>query len=135
MIRKITAELRRHIFSPHDLGSASAGGEVLSTLYDVCVIGSGPGGSVAAATLHRAATEHVENRADVIVNFRDGYYAGSRLLDVFTFLRATHGNIGREQSLGFVSDTERDLPAYLRAEGVWTVLGDPVINRRAPSAK
>ena len=85
--------------------------------------------------IHRATNGQVGNRADVIVSFRDGYYAGSRLLDVFTFLRATHGNIGREQSLGFVSDTARELPGYVRAEGVWAALGDPTINRRAPSVK
>lgn len=53
MIRKITEELRRHI---HGAGGVAAGraGQVFDTVYDACVVGSGPGGAVAAATLAEA---------------------------------------------------------------------------------
>jgi choline dehydrogenase-like flavoprotein len=50
MIRKITNELRRFIYSARDVETAKAD-RALDTFYDVCVIGSGPGGSVAASTL------------------------------------------------------------------------------------
>ncbi|HKY29081.1 MAG TPA: GMC family oxidoreductase, partial [Pyrinomonadaceae bacterium] len=50
MIRKLTAEHRSHIFSGRDGGSAHAR-RVVGDNYDACVIGSGPGGAVAAATL------------------------------------------------------------------------------------
>src|SRR5262245_60323921 len=50
MIRKITPEMRRHIFAARDF-SLAENDRLLAAEYDVCVIGSGPGGSVAAATL------------------------------------------------------------------------------------
>lgn len=79
--------------------------------------------------IYRGATEYVKNRANVIVSFEDGYYSGSRLLDVFAFLQATHGNIRQEQSSGFVINTTRPLPETLRAEDVWTALGNPAISK------
>jgi choline dehydrogenase-like flavoprotein len=53
VIRKLTGELRRHIISARDLESAE-NRTILTNVYDVCVIGSGPGGAVAAATLAQA---------------------------------------------------------------------------------
>jgi choline dehydrogenase-like flavoprotein len=53
MIRKITQEMRRQIFAARDFAS-NENDKSLAAEYDVCVIGSGPGGSVAAATLAQA---------------------------------------------------------------------------------
>src|ERR1051325_1949814 len=53
MIRKLTSELRRHIVSARDPESHDYR-QLLTTIYDACVIGSGPGGAVAAATLAQA---------------------------------------------------------------------------------
>jgi hypothetical protein len=74
-------------------------------------------------------TKGANNRANVIVNFHDGYYSGSSMLDVFAVLQAAHGNIGREQSLGFVMSTDRELPPSLRAGEVWRVIGSPTLNK------
>ena len=76
------------------------------------------------------ATQGVLNRANVIVNLEDGYYTGSSLLDIFTVLQATHGNIGQEQSYGFVMSTTRELPPYIRAEDSWEALGSVQLQRR-----
>ncbi len=73
----------------------------------------------------------VSNRASVIVNFEDGYYSGSKMFDIFSFLQATHGNLGKEQSLGFVMETERDLPDYIRAENLWKEIGSPTLRKSA----
>ena len=54
MIRKLTSEHRSHIISARDLESSPNRRKVLDTFYDACVIGSGPGGAVAAATLAQA---------------------------------------------------------------------------------
>ncbi len=72
----------------------------------------------------------VRNRANLIVNLEDGYYTGSFSLDVFAFLQATHGNLGREQSLGFVLSTSLDLPAYVRARDVWQTIGSPRLQKQ-----
>ena len=50
MIRKLTTEHRRHIISAREKGFR----QVLTNVYDACVIGSGPGGAVTAATLAQA---------------------------------------------------------------------------------
>ncbi len=76
------------------------------------------------------ATQGVLNRANVIVNLEDGYYTGSSLLDTFTLLQATHGNIGQEQSYGFVMTTTRELPPYIRAADLWEALGSAPLRRR-----
>ncbi|MDQ1522483.1 MAG: hypothetical protein QOE47_407 [Pyrinomonadaceae bacterium] len=76
-------------------------------------------------------SERVQHRANVLVNFADGYYTGSASLDVFAFLQATHGNLGARQSFGFVMSTTRDLPAHLRARDVWQAIGSPVL-RKSP---
>ncbi len=54
MIRKLTAEHRRHIISARETGSQENLRQALTSVYDACVIGSGPGGAVAAATLAQA---------------------------------------------------------------------------------
>lgn len=85
--------------------------------------------------VHEGVTNHVRNRANVILNFEDGYYTGSALLDLFTILRSTHGNLGREQSFGFVMSTAYALPAYLRARDVWGAIGNPKLrNGSVPQA-
>ena len=44
MIREITKELRRHILSSRDVESSSPADRIFADVYDVCVVGSGPGG-------------------------------------------------------------------------------------------
>ncbi|HKP72842.1 MAG TPA: hypothetical protein VJT82_07890 [Pyrinomonadaceae bacterium] len=73
--------------------------------------------------------ERVHHRANVVVNFGDGYYTGSKSLGLFAFLQATHGNLGSGQSFGFVMSTSRDLPAHLRARDVWQAIGSPVLKK------
>ncbi len=85
--------------------------------------------------VYASATQLVRNRASVVVSFIDGYYTGSALLDIVAFMQATHGNIGRGQSLGFVMSSARDLPDYLRAGDVWPALGSPALGRAAANMR
>lgn len=80
--------------------------------------------------IFEGTTQGVLNRANVIVNLEDGYYTGSSLLDTFTILQATHGNIGPEQSYGFVMSTMTELPPYIRAGDLWEAFGSVQLNRR-----
>lgn len=79
--------------------------------------------------IFKGVTSGVSNQANVILNFEDGYYSGSSLLDLFAILQATHGNLGPEQSLGFVMTTDRDLPPFVRSEDLWQEIGSPVLKR------
>jgi hypothetical protein len=83
----------------------------------------------AVRRVYEGASGGVGNRANVIVNFQDGYYTGSSLLDVFAFLQATHGSLGQGQSYGFVMSTGRELPPYIRSEDVWEAIGSPRLER------
>jgi hypothetical protein len=82
--------------------------------------------------IYDGLTAAVQNRANVIVNFEDGYYTGSALMDVFAMLLATHGNLGRGESLGFVITTTRDLPSYVRAADLWSTIGSPQLRKSIP---
>lgn len=75
--------------------------------------------------IYDGATEGVRHRASVLVNLENGYYTGNAFLDTFAILQATHGNIGPEQSFGFVMTTEHELPEFIRAEDLWQTLGAP----------
>ena len=88
----------------------------------------------AVRRVFEAATNHVRNRASVVVNLEDGYYSGSAFLDVFAVLQSTHGSLGREQSTGFLMSTQRDLPAYVRADDLWSVIGSPQLRKSAQVA-
>lgn len=79
--------------------------------------------------IYDGLTGAVQHRANVIVNFEDGYYTGSALMDVFAILLATHGNLGRGESLGFVLNTARVLPPYIRAADVWRTIGSPQLRK------
>ena len=57
MIRPLTESHTRRIYGARELGSGAD--DVLGRNYDVCVIGSGPGGAVAASTLASAGLDVV----------------------------------------------------------------------------
>jgi hypothetical protein len=88
----------------------------------------------AVRRVYEGLTAHVSNRANVIVNLEDGFYAGSFTMDIFAFLQATHGNLGREQSSGFVLSTVQQFPTHLRAEDVWQTIGSPELRKQAETS-
>ncbi|HYG11892.1 MAG TPA: hypothetical protein VD835_18235 [Pyrinomonadaceae bacterium] len=79
--------------------------------------------------VYEGASEGVQHRASVLVNFSDGHYTGSASLDVFAFLQATHGNLGAQQSFGFVMSNTRSFPPHLRTRDVWRAIGSPVLRK------
>jgi len=58
--------------------------------------------------------QFVENRADVIVSYEDGYLLGSPFLSLFAEMRATHGNLLRGETDGFAMSTRQDLGEAVR---------------------
>jgi hypothetical protein len=70
----------------------------------------------AARRLREWATNHVANRADVVVSLKPGYHYGSGAFSRLVRLRGTHGALDREQSLGFATSTDGPLLGPVRAE-------------------
>ncbi|MFQ5926444.1 MAG: alkaline phosphatase family protein [Terriglobia bacterium] len=80
----------------------------------------------------------VEPPASVLVSLEDGYCTGSRLLDLFSLLRATHGNLRRAQSLAFAMSTADFLtpPRTLRARDLFPLLARQASRpRRSPRCR
>ncbi len=55
----------------------------------------------AVNTLYRGVTNHVTNRASVLVSLKDGYHYGSAFFDKLVTMRSTHGNLHRSSMTGF----------------------------------
>jgi hypothetical protein len=72
--------------------------------------------------LWEGVTDHVIHPATVIVSLEDGYYEGSRILDLLAFLQSSHGNLRRSQSEGVLMTTRSDLPEVVRAADAWSLI-------------
>jgi len=67
--------------------------------------------------LHRLrewATNHVRNRADLVVSLKPGYHQGSASFDRLVTMLSTHGSFDRAQSLGFAMSTDGPLAGAIR---------------------
>lgn len=62
------------------------------------------------------ATNHVENRADILVSLKPGYYYGSGTFQRVVTLYSTHGALDAAQSLGFAMSTDGPLPGPIRSK-------------------
>jgi hypothetical protein len=69
-----------------------------------------------AYRLWQWATNHVENRADILVSLKPGYYYGSGTFQRFVTLSSTHGALDAAQSLGFAMSTDAPLPKPIRSK-------------------
>ncbi|MCS7158616.1 MAG: hypothetical protein N0A16_12955 [Blastocatellia bacterium] len=76
--------------------------------------------------LWEGLTSYVRHPASVLVSLEDGYYDGSDIFDLLAVLRATHGNLRRAQTEGFVLTTVKPLPEAIRAADLWSALGLPL---------
>ncbi len=67
----------------------------------------------------------VLNRAEVLVGLLPGRYAGSRVLDLFVALKATHGSLDANQSLGFLATNGAEIPEFVASQDAWGwILGE-----------
>jgi hypothetical protein len=55
----------------------------------------------AVNALYRGVTDHVANRASLLVCFRDGHHYGRPFFDWLVNMRSTHGNLRRTSVTGF----------------------------------
>jgi len=62
------------------------------------------------------ATNHVENRADILVSLKPGYYYGSGAFQRFVTLYSTHGALDAAQSLGFAMSTDAPRAGPIRGK-------------------
>lgn len=81
----------------------------------------------------------VEQPAGVIVSLQEGYYFGSEWLDLFAWMRATHGSLRAEQSRGVVLSTNPGLflpdAGPFTGENLWPRLANlrkPISPRPTP---
>ena len=69
------------------------------------------------ANLHSSLhTNRVQQTADVLISFHDGYYFGWSPFGRIVRLAATHGNALSPSSTAFLMSTHRQLPEYVRAD-------------------
>lgn len=61
------------------------------------------------------ATNHVRNRADLLVSLEPGYFYGSGAFRHLVDILSTHGSFDRAQSLGFAMTTDGPLPGPVRS--------------------
>ena len=83
-----------------------------------------------AARIRAWATNHVRNRADMLVSFRPGYYHGSRILSHIVTLEGTHGGLEKSASLGFAMATYPLAPSIRLEDLLPAELLDRSGNRR-----
>ena len=55
----------------------------------------------AVNTIYRGVTNHVTNRASLLVSLKDGYHYGSAFFDKLVTMRSTHGNLRSSSMTGF----------------------------------
>jgi hypothetical protein len=55
----------------------------------------------AVNAIYTGVTNHVTNRANVLVSLKDGYHYGSSFFDWLVTMRSTHGNLRRTSMTGF----------------------------------
>lgn len=65
--------------------------------------------------LRQWATNHVQNRADILVSLKPGYYYGSETFQHIVDILSTHGALDRDQSLGFAMSTDGPLAGPVRS--------------------
>jgi len=56
----------------------------------------------AVNAVYRGLTDHVINRANLLVSLKDGYHYGSNFFDKLVTLRSTHGSLRRTSMTGFL---------------------------------
>lgn len=69
----------------------------------------------AGSRLREWATNHVRNRADVLVSLKPGYHYGSSLFQRIVHIYSTHGALDRAQTLGFMMSTDGPLNGAVRS--------------------
>jgi hypothetical protein len=56
----------------------------------------------AVNAIYRGLTNHVTNRASLLVSLKDGYHYGSKFFDKLVTLRSTHGSLRKSSMTGFL---------------------------------
>jgi hypothetical protein len=74
--------------------------------------------------VHRAFNGLIQHPPDVMASLADGYCWGSPFMARFMNVAATHGNLNRRASTGFVMSTAASLPPALRMENLRRELND-----------
>ncbi len=114
-------------YSPGSADPLQLGGESAKTLAEWFEATKDHVYPLAVHRIWEEADGLVRNRATVVVNLERKGYAGSRWLDFFVKLKATHGGLSDSQSNGFVADSHGPVPDVVTAAQVGLMLaGGPL---------
>lgn len=83
----------------------------------------------------KAVEGFVQNPADVLVSFREGYFYGNRMFDRLVTIEATHGSMLESASTAFYMSTEHEAPPYLRSHELLAYFGRSQAAASAPVAR
>jgi hypothetical protein len=72
----------------------------------------------AVNAIYRGLTNHVTNRASLLVSLKDGYHYGSKLFDKLVTLRSTHGSLRKSSMTGFLMRNRKMSQATVAARDV-----------------
>ncbi|MSO21702.1 MAG: hypothetical protein EXQ58_00300 [Acidobacteria bacterium] len=86
----------------------------------------------AVNAIYQGVTNHVSNRASLLVSLKDGYHYGSPFFDRLVTMRSTHGNLRHSSMTGFFMRNDPMTEAVLPARELLRNFRGRFVEKRVP---